>query len=340
MARRIALVLLVLLSILSLTVPAAARTRESGPVILCYHIVESPMNSSHAITRAAFVRQMSFLAESGYRVISLEQLSDELASGNLPANTVVVTVDDGWKSTLTEVLPVMQKFGFPFTAFIYPRFIAPSPLSLSWDDVRTLVRAGVDVQSHTYSHAFLTRKRQRSRSGAEYAKWLHHELVDSRRTIERQIGKPVRFLAYPYGDYDSNVARAVAAAGYDAALTCNEGPITARADAYKLRRFAIDRSTTLEQFKSYIRESGRGEPRRPEAPNIQLAKKPASPKPTPKKRVVVAATMLPLAHVALPQSSSRPVRPTRKPGDSTAKSVAIVNSKRDFETLEEESDEG
>ena len=107
MVRRIALVLLVLLSIVSFTIPAAARVRETGPVILCYHIVESPMNSSHAITRAAFVRQMSFLADNGYRVISLQQLSDELTSGQLPHNTVVVTVDDGWKSTLTEVLPVM-----------------------------------------------------------------------------------------------------------------------------------------------------------------------------------------------------------------------------------------
>lgn len=241
---------------------ASAGRQQHGPVILCYHIVGSTDHGIHSISRETFLEQMRYLNEHGYRVISLSELYERMSrGGELPLNTVVVTVDDGWRSTMTEVLPIMRRFGFPFTAFIYPRFVAGGGSevagSLSWDEIRTLVNEGVDVQSHTYSHAFLTRARQRSRSATDYAKWLWRELAGSREAIEKQIGRPVRFLAYPYGDYDTRVAQAAAAAGYAAAVTCNHGPIQIGDDVYRLRRYAIDRTTTLEAFKRYVANAGK-----------------------------------------------------------------------------------
>jgi peptidoglycan/xylan/chitin deacetylase (PgdA/CDA1 family) len=183
---------LALLLLMTTPLFAAKRSRnERGPVILCYHVVSESNQGIHSITRETFVQQMRYLKDHGYRVISLAELSDLLSRREpLPKNTVVVTVDDGWRSTLTEVLPVMQKLGFPFTAFIYPRFVGGGGSSLSWDEIRSLLKAGVDIQSHTYSHAFLTRKRQRSRSAAQYSSWLWRELAGSREVIEKNIGRP------------------------------------------------------------------------------------------------------------------------------------------------------
>jgi peptidoglycan/xylan/chitin deacetylase (PgdA/CDA1 family) len=323
---------------------ARAATRELGPVILCYHIVESPRDSVHSITRETFVRQMAYLAESGYRVISLSQLNTYLegAAGALPKNAVVVTVDDGWRSTLTEVAPVMKRFGFPFTAFIYPRFIGNGGASLSWDDVRTLMRSGGDIQSHTYSHAFLTRKRQRARSSAQYAEWLSHELAGSRRIIEREIGRPVKFLAYPYGDYDARVAKAVEAAGYAAALTCNEGPITATANHYRLRRFAIDRTTTFAQFKSYVGQSGSGWGRKEEGQSL-LAGTTAAPKAKTAVRRVPRAQQHPRLAVQSADASRSVTRgsasdlPSR--GQLSPSIAVILPSRREPELDVEEEDD-
>jgi peptidoglycan/xylan/chitin deacetylase (PgdA/CDA1 family) len=344
MSRHRALLLISLLTLVIAAPASAARKREAGPVILCYHNIGQG-HGIHSISRQTFVQQISYLKDHGYNVISLSTLSELLGRGvELPLNTVVVTVDDGWRSTMTEVLPVMKSYGFPFTAFIYPRFVTGEGSSLSWDEIRKLMKEGVDVQSHTYSHAFLTRKRQRSRSGAEYSSWLWRELAGSRREIEKQTGKAVRFLAYPYGDYDSRVAAAAAAAGYAAALTCNEGPIVAGADAYRLRRFAIDRTTSFDQFKSYVGRSGKGTPRKPGklaslAPRV--VKKQA------RKGVIkapVAAVSASAFIVSSRKSGILPL-PVSQSEDSPSASpidesvAAIVRTRRDIEAVDEESDD-
>lgn len=326
------------------TAAYAARGREVGPIILCYHDVGEG-SGLHTISRDTFTRQMRFLKEGGYSVITLASLYDMLERGvELPENAVVVTVDDGWRSTMTEVLPIMKRFGFPFTAFIYPRYVSGEGSSLSWNEIRQLVDEGVDVQSHTYSHSFLTRRRQSSKSSSAYSAWLWRELAGSREEIEKHIGRPVRFLAYPYGDYDSRVAAAAAAAGYAAAVTCNHGPIVPGADAYRLRRYAIDRTTTFTQFRSYIRAAGDGDLKRrlrlaeiPEAERIAAAaaKKQA---PAPPRPAVTSTAFAETGGESTRWEEMNGGRGTlmRRYRDDVA---AILRTRRDLDGLPEEEDE-
>src|SRR5207248_10536980 len=102
------------------TSPSFAKTsaREDAPAatILCYHIVESPQDPRMEISREAFHQQMRYLAMTGYNVIPLRDLYDYVTGkrSSIPRNAVVITIDDGWRSTYTEVFPEMQKLGFPF----------------------------------------------------------------------------------------------------------------------------------------------------------------------------------------------------------------------------------
>ena len=123
MTRRL---LLFTVALLSLTLPAFAAANliidhdVTAPIVLCYHIVESPQDPRMEISRDAFLQQMRYLALTGYSVISLRD-AYEYASGtrtSIPRNSVVITIDDGWRSTYTEVFPEMQKRNFPFTVFI------------------------------------------------------------------------------------------------------------------------------------------------------------------------------------------------------------------------------
>ena len=109
--------------------PLVARTRdigaETGATVLCYHIVESPLDPRMEISRETFIQQMRYLAMTGYTVIPLRE-AYEYAIGkrdSLPKNPVVVTIDDGWRSTYTEVFPEMKRRHFPFTLFIYPNIV-------------------------------------------------------------------------------------------------------------------------------------------------------------------------------------------------------------------------
>lgn len=234
-------------------VPLRAAADE-GPIVLCYHIVESPQDPRMEISREAFRQQMRYLAMTGYNVIPLRD-AYEYAAGkrqSLPPRSVVVTIDDGWRSTYTEVFPEMKRWHFPFTVFIYPRIIGQTSYAMTWKQVKELANAGVDIESHSFSHPYLTQRRHATLAPKEYAAWLEHELAGSKKILEQETGKPVSFLAYPYGDYDRHLVENVGRAGYLAALTCDYGSVRRGSDPLRMRRFAIDKRLDFAEFRHYL----------------------------------------------------------------------------------------
>src|SRR4051812_24232318 len=53
-----------------------------------------------------FERRMSWLKKSKYKVLPLAEAVETLLTDSLPPNCVVITIDDGWKSTYTHMLPI------------------------------------------------------------------------------------------------------------------------------------------------------------------------------------------------------------------------------------------
>lgn len=243
--------------LLTHTASAAPRRIAIDPpsaTVLCYHIVESPAAPLMHIDRETFRQHLQYLEMTGYNVIPLEHLYQYVTGKRptIPKNAVVITIDDGWRSTYTEAFPELQKRNFPFTVFIYPNIIGKTANALTWDQIREMSDAGVDVQSHSLTHPFLTRRRHRSKGDKAYAEWLQKELAQSRKILEKETGRKVQFLAYPYGDYDDQVAEASAAAGYTAALTCDFGRVKKGSDPLRMKRFVIDDRMDFTAFRKYL----------------------------------------------------------------------------------------
>jgi peptidoglycan/xylan/chitin deacetylase (PgdA/CDA1 family) len=119
---------------------------------------------------------------------------------------------------------------------------------MSWDDIRALAAAGVDVESHTRTHRVLE-----TLDPGE----LRGELLGSRRDLETQLGRPVRAIAYPVGRLPPlSVRRAVADAGYRIGLTNATGVNylwpAALLDPYDIRRISTDRSQSDAVFLTQI----------------------------------------------------------------------------------------
>jgi len=247
---------------------SAARTRAAAttPVkadsageartatVLCYHIVEAPAAPRMHIDRETFRQHLRYLEMTGYNVIPLRHLYEYVAGKrpSIPRNAVVITIDDGWRSTYTEAFPELQKRKFPFTVFIYPNIIGKTSNALSWKQIREMADAGVDIQSHSLTHPYLTKRKHRSLGDEGYAVWLRNELAQSRRILEKETGRKVEFLAYPYGDYDERVAKATQAAGYSAALTCEFGRVKKGSDVLRMKRFVIDDRMDFTDFRRYL----------------------------------------------------------------------------------------
>lgn len=245
--------------LLLLTIAAAAAPRRADDdlptaTVLCYHIVEAPAAPRMHIDRETFRQHLRYLEMTGYNVVPLRHLYEYVTGkrASLPKNAVVITIDDGWRSTYTEAYPELKKRKFPFTVFIYPNIIGKTANALTWGQIREMSEEGVDIQSHALTHPYLTKRKHRTMTDDGYATWLARELAESRRILEKQSGKKVQFLAYPYGDYDDHVAKAAAKAGYTAALTCDFGRVKKGSDPLKMRRFVIDDKMDFAAFRKYL----------------------------------------------------------------------------------------
>ncbi len=64
-----------------------------------------------------FERRMARLKASGLSVLPLAEAVDRLDEGSLPDAAVAITIDDGWVSTFTHMLPVLEKYQLPATLY-------------------------------------------------------------------------------------------------------------------------------------------------------------------------------------------------------------------------------
>jgi hypothetical protein len=110
----------------------------------------------------------------------------------------------------------------------------------------------VDIQSHSKSHPFLTRRQ--GKTAAEYEKWLLDELRGSKETIEKKLGQPVTALAYPYGDWNQHVEEVARAAGYEGIFTVAGNPVTKITPTTRIGRFIITKQNE-NQFASILRQA-------------------------------------------------------------------------------------
>jgi peptidoglycan/xylan/chitin deacetylase (PgdA/CDA1 family) len=101
---------------------------------------------------------------------------------------------------------------------------------LSWKQVRRFEGRGVEIGSHTVSHAALT---SLSNAGAM------DELVKSRKKLERKLDHRVPWLAYPYGDYDGRIEALAKKAGYKLAVTTDWGSLQSASRPFALKRLRV-----------------------------------------------------------------------------------------------------
>ena len=219
--------------------------------ILCYHRI-GPGISPMVMSPSAFAAQLEYLASNNYRVIPLRALVDFLAGhGQLPQRAVVLTFDDGHVSAYRNVYPLLRKYGFPATFFLYTDFMN-TPEGLSTAQIREMSASGlVDFQSHSKTHANLIVRRP-GETDQQYHARLDLEIRVPRDLIERNAGSKVSSYAYPYGDANEVVLERIARTGHALGLTVNAGGNPFFAYPLMLRRTMIYGSNNFDAFKAAL----------------------------------------------------------------------------------------
>jgi peptidoglycan/xylan/chitin deacetylase (PgdA/CDA1 family) len=228
--------------------------------ILCYHRFSDDVDSPLSMPPHVFDRQMKFLKENNYRVVSSTDLLGFLQNEHcLPKKAVVIAIDDGYRSVYNIAYPILQKYGFTATLFLYTDFVGASRNAVTWDQLREMKKSGFQIGGHTMSHDDLTKQRD-GEDRRSYLARIEKELGVSKSIIDRKLGQNTILLAFPYGRYDSTVLRVAERTGYEMAVTVNRGSNPFFEDVLALKRSQIlrrDMDSFVSNLKTFHRISSR-----------------------------------------------------------------------------------
>jgi len=248
--RRAALLSFLLFSLGLLTsYPLLAQTTVNVP-ILCYHNFNPTKPGSMNMTPQHFEEQIKWLKQNGFTIIPLKDVVAYLQGKNpaLPSKAVVITVDDGWKSAYTYLWPIVKKYNFPVTLFIYPQTISSGKNAMTWDELKELQNTGLfDIQSHTYSHPNF-KHAKRELSPESYQNFVQKELTSSKKILEEKLNKQINVLAWPFGIYDAYLEEEAAKAGYAMAFSIDAKSANKNYQPMAQPRFMIITGQTMKTF--------------------------------------------------------------------------------------------
>lgn len=189
--------------------------------VLAYHAIgncarsEDPSNLW--VPTSAFERQMTWLAQHR-RVVPLEDIVEGRPAGRPPA--VALTFDDGYSTVLREAVPILERHGFPATMFVPTahlggenRWDPPQDCDLSIvgpDGLREFEARGVQVESHGHHHIDMSTSPLQD---------TREDLEDSWGVLREVLGRPPRYLAYPFRDGTDDVREVARTLGFRAAFS-------------------------------------------------------------------------------------------------------------------------
>jgi len=216
-------------------------------VLMYHHIGPLPSDADDirkglTVSADDFEKQMKYLKENGYDVITLRDMYLKIAEGKLLPKTAVLTFDDGYVDNYEYALPILQKYGFHGTFFIITGKVDNAEY-MSKAQLIELVRADNELGSHSVTHPDLVNLS---------ASKLDYEISESKKYLDELAaelaGEKTISLCYPSGEYNAQVIDEAKASGYKIAVTTHKGDSFSTNMIFEVPRYRINPDTNLEKL--------------------------------------------------------------------------------------------
>jgi peptidoglycan/xylan/chitin deacetylase (PgdA/CDA1 family)/glycosyltransferase involved in cell wall biosynthesis len=223
--------------------------------VLAYHALADTSGTGrfepYGVRPEEFRQQVAALGRVGYRFVSADEVVNFVrGSGGLPRRPVLLTFDDCYTSVLQHALPILEEHDIPAVAFAVAGRLgctndwdrwpgSPQLALLDRDGLRRLSVAGVEIGAHSRTHPSLPKVS---------ATDLADEVGGSCQELRAMGMGQVRLFAYPYGESDERVRRAVESAGCQGAFTVDPGFVRPNVDPYRIPRIEILRGDAGWRF--------------------------------------------------------------------------------------------
>jgi peptidoglycan/xylan/chitin deacetylase (PgdA/CDA1 family) len=248
------------------------KSDVSIPILMYHSISDREVEASHPYFQTntkleVFARQMQFLADNNYKVISLSEAISLLSNSPItqlpnqpvtPSKYCVLTWDDGYLDFYANAFPILEKLGFTASVFLPTGFIADHRRTfkgrdcLKWEEIRSLSSRGIDFGSHTIGHHQLYLEERGK---------LESELKNSKEAIEHNTKQQVDAFSYPFAFPDQDVQfvsflkDTLQTLGYKFGVTTRIGTASNADDLYFLKRLPINNEDDTSMFAAKLEGS-------------------------------------------------------------------------------------
>lgn len=217
--------------------------------ILVYHSVrphipgESSYQETYDITPELLQKQLAYIQESRYTVVSLDALADYFDTGAaLPEKPVILTFDDGWENQYEYAFPLLKNFHDTATFFIFTNAVNRGH-HITWGQLHEMHDAGMSIEAHTKTHPYLQKITD--------PKELEREIAGSKKILEEELGVKIISFAYPFGQYNNTTVEEVKNSGFRVARSLRGETMQSKNERYALR--ASLATDNFEDFKRFLK---------------------------------------------------------------------------------------
>lgn len=210
-------------------------------VILVYHHIDTSTPASTSTDPDLFEQHLEYLNDNDFSVLPVEQAIQTLMNGqSLPKKAVAITFDDGYESIYKTAFPLLKKYQFPFSVFVSTQPINQQfGAMMSWQNLKEMAESGATILNHTVSHAHLLELNDEQ---------LQMEISKAQSEINDNLGETPAVFAYPFGEYNRDIANKLKQQGYFA-LAQYSGPASQYSDPQALPRFSMSGNyAQMDQF--------------------------------------------------------------------------------------------
>ncbi len=245
-----------------LEVYQAARMQKAVPgfiPVLMYHkIPDAPLATKHQIyvTKDNFEKHLAYFKKQNLTPITfadyLKYANGERSLADFPARPIILTFDDGYLDNYTNLLPLMQHYGYRGVLYLLGDAdvrhnqwdLAADPTEPRSDIMdltqkRAFVAAGWEIGAHTMSHPRLTTLPLHEAAA---------EIQRSKAALEAALQTEIVTFAYPYGDLSEAVKATVREAGFAFGIATDTGGLTIEADrmhVFRVNMFPNESTSSL-----------------------------------------------------------------------------------------------
>ena len=250
----------------------AKNTSVKVPIIMYHQISQnSALWGDYVIPLKVLENDFSYFKENGITPVSFKDLNNYVKFGKkLPKKCVVITFDDGERTFLTKVLPLMEKYKYPANVNIVGSLTELYTKNgdtndkyayLNEDDIVILSQNSlVELGCHSYELHSLTKRKGmgklKSETEEQYSDIIWEDISLFQSQFSRLTGANCHIMAYPYGIRNEYLSDLLKNNGFSVTLTCRESvnTLSVGGDLYELGRFNRPYGISSENFFKNIFE--------------------------------------------------------------------------------------